>query len=49
MRAYLHYLHGRACIVWLDSHDEPLPVLDTRRAYRKTIYRMPKMRARRSA
>ena len=43
MRAYLHYHRGRACIVWLDSHDEPLPVLDTRRAWRSTIYRQPKL------
>lgn len=43
MRAYLHYHRGRAYIVWLDSQDEPLPALDTRRAYRKTIYRRPRL------
>lgn len=43
MRAQLHYHRARACIVWLDSHGDPIPVLDTRRAYRLTIYRQPKL------
>lgn len=43
MRAHLHYHRGRACIVWLDSHGDPLPVLDTRRAWRRTVYRRPRL------
>lgn len=49
MRAYIHYLHGRACIVFTDTHGEPLPVLDTRRAWRPVVYRVPKPDKRRTA
>lgn len=45
MRAYLHHHRGRAYIVFTDSQGEPLPLLDTRRAWRKTIYRRPKFGA----
>jgi hypothetical protein len=43
MKARLHYHRNRACIVWLDSKAQGLPVLDTRRARRVTIYRRPKL------
>lgn len=49
MRAHLHYHRNLACIVWLDSKNEPLPVLDTRRAWRRTVYRQPKLSKRRAA
>lgn len=43
MRAHLHYHRNLACIVFLDSKGHGFPVLDTRRAWRATIYRMPKL------
>jgi hypothetical protein len=43
MRARLEYHHNRACIVWLDSKGAGYPVPDTRRAWRVTIYRRPKL------
>jgi hypothetical protein len=43
VKARLHYHRGQPCIVFLDSHGDALPVPDTRRAWRVTIYRRPKL------
>jgi hypothetical protein len=40
-RARLSRLKGRRYFVWLDSHGEPLPVSDSRTAWRPVIYRPP--------
>jgi hypothetical protein len=40
-RARLSRLKGRRYFVWFDSHGEPLPVSDSRTAWRPVIYRPP--------
>lgn len=38
----LHRIRGRFYFVLLDSQGEGLPVIDHRRAYRRSIFRLPR-------
>lgn len=41
MTVRLQFIRGVLAFVWLDSQGEGLPLFDTRRAYRRAIYRNP--------
>lgn len=44
MNVRLARIRGSLFFVWLDSQGEGLPIPDTRRAYRRAIYRLPTCR-----